>query len=103
MGLRSQPPGIVECILKDENSIMSVSHVMTGEFGLRNIAISLPCIINAGGVKQIVNIVPTDQEIADVVTSARKLPRYLPRGYAKPLRSRQSAANSSTIIIKGDR
>lgn len=64
---------IVECILKDENSIMSVSHVMTGEFGLRNIAISLPCIINAGGVKQIVNIVPTDQEIADVVTSARKL------------------------------
>ncbi|MEA4853909.1 MAG: L-lactate dehydrogenase [Christensenella sp.] len=64
---------IVEAIMKDEGSILSVSHVLTGEFGLRNIAISLPCIINADGVKQIVNLVPTETEITEVVASARKL------------------------------
>ncbi len=64
---------IVECIVKDENSILAVSHVMTGEYGLRNVAISLPCIIDGGGVKQIVNIAPTEKEISDVVTSARRL------------------------------
>ena len=80
-GIAQTTARIVECIQKDEGSIMSVSHVLTGEFDLRNIAISLPCMIGKNGVKRIINIVPTDEELVDVVASARKLRDTLREAY----------------------
>lgn len=42
---------ICEAILKNEHSIMPVSSVMTGEYGIEDVALSVPQIIGARGIE----------------------------------------------------
>src|SRR5690606_37092042 len=42
---------IVEAIVRDENSILTVSSLMEGQFGLKDLCISLPTIVNKNGVE----------------------------------------------------
>jgi len=56
---------IVEAIVRDENSILTVSSLMEGQFGLEGLYISLPTIVNKRGVKKIleVNLDEHDKEL----------------------------------------
>jgi len=45
---------IVEAIIRDENSLLTVSTLLNGEYGLDDICLSVPCIINRKGIKSIV-------------------------------------------------
>ena len=45
---------IVEAIIRDENSVLTVSILLNGEYGLDDICLSVPCIINRKGIKSIV-------------------------------------------------
>jgi L-lactate dehydrogenase len=61
---------ICEAILRDERTALPVSTLLTGEFGLTDIYLSLPCILGSGGV---VRVVPPDlskSKIADLMMSA---------------------------------
>jgi len=42
---------ICEAILRDERSVLMVSTLMTGQYGLQNVALSTPCIIGNCGVE----------------------------------------------------
>jgi L-lactate dehydrogenase len=42
---------IVESILRDQNTILTVSTLMTGQFGMQDICLSLPSIVDHGGVE----------------------------------------------------
>lgn len=42
---------ICEAILRDERSVLLVSTVMTGQYGLRDVALSTPCIVGDCGVE----------------------------------------------------
>ncbi len=44
---------IVEAVLRGQNSVLTVSVKLQGEFGLENVCLSVPCIISDGGVKEI--------------------------------------------------
>lgn len=44
---------IVEAILRNENSILTVSSLMEGQYGLTNVCLSLPCIVNSNGVEKV--------------------------------------------------
>lgn len=46
---------IVEAILRDEHSILTVSSLLTGQYGISDVCLSLPTIVGAKGV---VNILP---------------------------------------------
>lgn len=53
---------IVETLLKDQNTIRTVSSVVDGAYGIRDVAISLPSIINSNGVQRIVEFPITPEE-----------------------------------------
>jgi L-lactate dehydrogenase len=45
---------IVEAIIRDENSVLTVSTLLNGEYGLDGVCLGVPCIINRKGIKSIV-------------------------------------------------
>jgi L-lactate dehydrogenase len=45
---------IVGTILQDQNSVLTVSTYLEGDYGLHNVCLSIPCVIGQGGVKRIV-------------------------------------------------
>ena len=52
---------IVAAILRDENTILPVSALVDGHYGLDGVYMSLPCIVSRSGVKQVLEI-PLDHE-----------------------------------------
>lgn len=44
---------ICEAILRDECAVLPVSAMLTGEFGITDVYLSLPCILGAGGVRRV--------------------------------------------------
>ncbi|TVV75119.1 L-lactate dehydrogenase [Sphingomonas solaris] len=44
---------ICEAILRDERAILPVSVALTGEFGITDLYLSLPCLLGAGGIERI--------------------------------------------------
>ncbi len=57
---------IVQSILRDERSILTVSSLLTGQYGLRDVCLSLPSIVCAGGVERILPIPLTEEEQASL-------------------------------------
>ena len=64
---------IVECILRDDRSILPVSCVLTGEYGISNMAISLPAVIGRNGIENILPIEYDQYETARLLESAANL------------------------------
>lgn len=54
---------IVKAILGDENSVVTVSAKLCGEYESRNVFIGVPCIIGRNGVKEILELSLTDNEM----------------------------------------
>ena len=61
---------IVEAILRDEQSILTVSSLLTGQYGLDGVCLSLPCIVGVNGVEQVLPIHLSDEEMVQLRTSA---------------------------------
>jgi L-lactate dehydrogenase len=61
---------IVKAILRGENSVLTVSTLLEGEFGLRDVCISVPCVVGRGGVSRIIESRLTEQEQASLRASA---------------------------------
>lgn len=64
---------IVKAILGDENSVVTVSAKLCGEYGSRNVFIGVPCIIGRNGVKEILELSLTDDEMEKFRNSAAVL------------------------------
>lgn len=47
---------IVEAIVRNENSILTVSSLLEGEYGLNDICLSIPSQVNSEGVSRIINV-----------------------------------------------
>ena len=61
---------IVESILRDENAVLTVSSVLDGIYGLENIALSLPTVVDSRGIKQILPLELSKTEKKDLLKSA---------------------------------
>jgi len=68
---------IVGAVLRNERSVLSVSSLMDGAFGLRDVCLSVPCIVGAQGIEQIVTGRLTDEEMAALHQSAAVLRQTL--------------------------
>ena len=60
---------ITKAILENENSILSVSAYLNGEYGHNDVYISVPSVINANGVREIVELT-LDKEDKDKFDSS---------------------------------
>ncbi|MBP1748505.1 MAG: L-lactate dehydrogenase, partial [Deltaproteobacteria bacterium] len=45
---------ITEAILRGQNSVLSVSTLLEGEYGINDVCFSIPCIISSGGVHRLI-------------------------------------------------
>jgi malate dehydrogenase len=61
---------MVEAIALDRKRLLPCSAWLQGEFGLRDVFCGVPCRLGRQGLEGIVNITLTDQERADLHTSA---------------------------------
>lgn len=68
---------ICEAIIRDEKSILPVSNLMHGEFGIDDIALSMPAIVGAGGVERLVPICLDEEESEKLRESADTLRKIL--------------------------
>lgn len=64
---------IVECIARDEHSILPITSLTHGEYGIDDICLSLPAVVSKSGVEKIVPISLTDEELAKLKDSAMSL------------------------------
>jgi len=64
---------IVAAILGDYRRVMSVSTLMTGQYGVRDMCLSLPCVVGANGVEEILTLNLDPAEETGFRTSAEKL------------------------------
>lgn len=64
---------IVECIIGNENSILTVSSLLDGEYGIRNICLSVPTIVNSRGADVVLEVKFSDDEHNALIKSADTL------------------------------
>lgn len=61
---------IAEAIVRDEDTILPVSTLLTGQYGISDICLSLPCVVGANGIHQILEIPLSESETARLRRSA---------------------------------
>lgn len=64
---------IAKAVLFNEHSILPVSTTLRGEYGISNVALSLPCLITENGVEQRFAIPLDEEELIKLKKSARTL------------------------------
>lgn len=68
---------IVDSIVRDQNSILSVSTLVEGHYGLSDICLGVPSVIGACGVKSVLDIPLSSDEYAALHASAKALKQAL--------------------------
>ncbi len=68
---------LAEAICLDTGRLMSVSHVLSGQFGIADAAVSLPCIINKSGIANVVEPKLSVQEAEILKKSAHGIVQTL--------------------------
>lgn len=61
---------ICEAIVRNEQSILPVSSLMTGEYGLFDVVLSIPSVVDAHGVQKVIPIELSENELAELKKSA---------------------------------
>jgi len=64
---------IVEAILGNYRSVLSISTSMTGQYGVEDICLSLPCVVGVNGVEEILTLSMNEEEEKGFRSSAAKL------------------------------
>ena len=72
-GIAMSVKRICECIMRDEKSILPISTIMHGEYGIENIALSMPAIVGVNGVETHVPISLNEEEAQKLKESADAL------------------------------
>ncbi len=64
---------IVESIVRNENSVMALSSLMDGQYGVKDICLSLPSVVNANGIERVLELPLSPSEKDGFVRSAETL------------------------------
>jgi L-lactate dehydrogenase len=64
---------IIESILLDENAVLTVSSLLSGQYGLEDVFLSVPCIVNKNGVDKILTMPLSERENEKLMNSANLL------------------------------
>ncbi len=74
LGIAMNTSRIVDAILDDEKAVLPVSHVMDGEvLDIKDVAISFPCVVDADGIKKVLDMDYSEDEEKAIVASANAL------------------------------
>lgn len=76
-GIASAVRRICEVIIRDEKSILPVSSMMHGEYGIEDVVLSMPAIVGKHGIETRVPIALNEEEIEDLKRSAQTLKEFV--------------------------
>lgn len=76
-GIATAITHIVETIMRDSRKVVPLSTLLTGQYGLENIALSLPCILGRNGIAQVIDLPLSTSELAALKNSASILRSHL--------------------------
>jgi L-lactate dehydrogenase len=62
---------ITEAVLRNEMSLLTVSTLLQGEYGLQNLCISVPCLVGANGIERVLETSLADDEQEGLMNSAQ--------------------------------
>ena len=68
---------IVGAILRGQNSVLTVSTLLEGEFGLSDVCLSVPCLVSHNGINKIIKTYLNDAELNSLKASAEVLKKSL--------------------------
>lgn len=64
---------ITKAVLGDENSVLTVSAMLRGEYGQRDVFAGVPCVLNGNGVHRVLELPLTKQELDEFAASCQTL------------------------------
>jgi len=64
---------MLEAILRDQTRLLSASVCLQGEYGLRDLCLGVPILLNKSGMKRIVQLHLTEEEISQLHLSAQSV------------------------------
>lgn len=76
-GIATVVSHIVESVARDAKKVMPLSSVLNGEYGITDLALSLPSILGRSGVETVIDTPLTLEETAQLMNSASILKSYL--------------------------
>jgi len=68
---------ITRAIIKDENSVLPVSNLVNGYLGIKDVYLSMPAILNKGGVREVLDIKLDSKEEGQFINSANVLKKII--------------------------
>lgn len=74
---------ISKAILRDENSVLPIGAPMNGEYGLNDLYIGTPAVVNASGVAKVIEVPLNNREKKAMADSAKQLEEVAKNGMAK--------------------
>lgn len=70
---------ITKAIFNDENSVLTVSVLTSGQYGLEGVYLGLPAVINRSGVRRVLQLNLSDEEVQKLRQSAQTLAEFYSR------------------------
>jgi L-lactate dehydrogenase len=64
---------VVEAVLRDQHTVMTVSSPLSGQYGVKDISISMPTIVGRRGVEEVLNLPLSESELTAFQRSAQTL------------------------------
>ena len=74
---------ISRAILRDENAVLPIGAPMNGEYGLKDLYIGSPAVVNASGVASVLEVPLDNREKKAMASSAETLEKVAKNGMAK--------------------
>ena len=68
---------ICEAIVRDEKSILPVSSIQHGNYGINDVSLSMPAIVGKNGIEKLISIQLDEKEQEELRKSARALEEVL--------------------------
>ena len=68
---------ITGAIFRSQNSVMTVSTLLNGEFGIKDVCLSVPCIVSDGGIIRIIESPLTPEELTSLTRSGNVLRKVI--------------------------
>ena len=70
---------IVEAILRDQNTVLSTSSFLTDYYGISDVCLSLPSVVDRDGVERVLKLDLNEKEMIGLMESARVLKDIIPQ------------------------
>lgn len=75
--IASATVGIIKAIINDENKIIPISTLLEGEYGEYDVFTGVPAVLNSEGVKEVVQIDMTEEELNKFKLSNKTIREYI--------------------------